>query len=170
MSRALTMLLRTTEEPLPIPTNPPFMDEDTMELRECFDYLTKVQCDLCFSKLRSVGLRCLPITTGRVYLDGCFVRVENYPFCAEAVADAVSAVRANVGHEGNGRVVDRRGRSYAMAKCWRTLNASGCSECLRNTSAAATGCLPWTEGRVANTGCFLRYSETDFLNKQHEYY
>ncbi|KAK1303090.1 Cysteine-rich receptor-like protein kinase 2 [Acorus calamus] len=51
-----------------------------------------------------------------------------------------------------------------MATCWRTLNASGCGECLRNASAAAAGCLPWTEGRVANTGCFLRYSDTDFLN------
>ncbi|KAK1326251.1 Cysteine-rich receptor-like protein kinase 2 [Acorus calamus] len=34
MSRALTMLLRTTGEPLPMPTNPPFTNEDTMELRE----------------------------------------------------------------------------------------------------------------------------------------
>ncbi|KAK1301483.1 Cysteine-rich receptor-like protein kinase 2 [Acorus calamus] len=51
-----------------------------------------------------------------------------------------------------------------MATCWRTLNASGCSECLRNASAAAAGCLPWSEGRVANTGCFLRYSDMDFLN------
>ncbi|KAK1302070.1 Cysteine-rich receptor-like protein kinase 2 [Acorus calamus] len=34
MSRALTMLLRTTGEPLPTPTNPPFTDEDTMELKE----------------------------------------------------------------------------------------------------------------------------------------
>ncbi|KAK1301940.1 Cysteine-rich receptor-like protein kinase 1 [Acorus calamus] len=34
MSRALRMLLRTTGEPLLMPTDPPFMDEDTMELRE----------------------------------------------------------------------------------------------------------------------------------------
>ncbi|KAK1302638.1 Cysteine-rich receptor-like protein kinase 28 [Acorus calamus] len=34
MSRALTMLLRITGEPLPPPTNPPFTDEDKMELKD----------------------------------------------------------------------------------------------------------------------------------------
>ncbi|MBA0620960.1 hypothetical protein Godav_006623, partial [Gossypium davidsonii] len=28
------------------------------------------------------------------------------------------------------------------------------------------GCLPWSEGRALNTGCFIRYSDTDFLNKE----
>ncbi|KAK1301484.1 Cysteine-rich receptor-like protein kinase 2 [Acorus calamus] len=90
-------------------------------LAQCFDYLTKVQWTSA------------SLNFGWVYLDGCFVRVENYTFYTDAlgtkdrarcgntttggpssvatikqaVADAVSAAGANVGHERNGRVVDR---------------------------------------------------------------
>ncbi|KAM1215103.1 hypothetical protein ACFX2I_011541 [Malus domestica] len=28
------------------------------------------------------------------------------------------------------------------------------------------GCLPWSEGRALYTGCFMRYSDKDFLNKE----
>ncbi|RVW43342.1 Cysteine-rich receptor-like protein kinase 2 [Vitis vinifera] len=35
-----------------------------------------------------------------------------------------------------------------------------------NASSSILGCLPWSEGRALNTGCFMRYSDTDFLNKE----
>lgn len=55
--------------------------------------------------------------------------------------------------------------SYVLANCWRTLDPSSCRACLENASASVRGCLPWSEGRTLNTGCFLRYSDQDFLNK-----
>ncbi|KAK1301939.1 Cysteine-rich receptor-like protein kinase 2 [Acorus calamus] len=121
----------------------------------------------------------------RVYLDGCFFRGDDYDFYKEAlgptdhpicgnttrygpafmasagkaVAAAVSQAEVNGGY-GEGR---ESSSAYAMASCLRTLDASGCRECLTNASASARQCLPWSKGRVDNTGCFLRYSYTDFL-------
>lgn len=54
---------------------------------------------------------------------------------------------------------------YALANCWETLDASACMECLQNASTEATGCLPAADGRGLMAGCFLRYSDFDFLNK-----
>ncbi|KAI7742004.1 hypothetical protein M8C21_024071, partial [Ambrosia artemisiifolia] len=48
--------------------------------------------------------------------------------------------------------------------CWNTLSPSSCRACLENASVSITKCLPWSEGRVLNTGCFMRYSDTNFLN------
>ena len=56
--------------------------------------------------------------------------------------------------------------AYELADCWRTLNASSCEVCLENAPASILECLPWSEGRVLNTGCFMRYSDKDFLNKE----
>ncbi|KAL2510416.1 Cysteine-rich receptor-like protein kinase 2 [Forsythia ovata] len=54
--------------------------------------------------------------------------------------------------------------AYVLADCWRTLSASSCKACLQNAYASILGCLPWSEGRALNTGCFLRYFDTNFLN------
>lgn len=55
--------------------------------------------------------------------------------------------------------------AYALGQCWRSLNRSSCSSCLLIASASMLRCLPQSEGRALNTGCFMRYSNTDFLNK-----
>ncbi|KAK1268681.1 Cysteine-rich receptor-like protein kinase 2 [Acorus gramineus] len=147
-------------------------------LAQCYDYLSQVECDLCFSELRTVSPLCFPSIGSRVYLDGCFLRVDDYVFYKEAlgptdhaicgnttrygpaflasvgkaVAAAVSKAEVNGGY-GEGR---ESSSAYAMASCLRTLDAGGCRECLSNASASARWCLPWSEGRVDNTGCFLR--------------
>ncbi|PHT34989.1 Cysteine-rich receptor-like protein kinase 2 [Capsicum baccatum] len=54
--------------------------------------------------------------------------------------------------------------AYVLADCWKTLNANSCAACLRNASASMLGCLPWSEGRALYTGCFMSYSDTNFLN------
>ncbi|CAH1433958.1 unnamed protein product [Lactuca virosa] len=53
---------------------------------------------------------------------------------------------------------------YVMAECWRTLSPGNCRKCLENASEVISKCLPWSEGRALNTGCFMRYSDTNFLN------
>ena len=55
---------------------------------------------------------------------------------------------------------------YVLADCWKTLSASSCNACLENASQSILGCLPWSEGRALNTGCFMRYSDTNFLNQE----
>ncbi|KAK1301482.1 Cysteine-rich receptor-like protein kinase 2 [Acorus calamus] len=154
-------------------------------LAQCYNYLSQVECDLCFFKLHTVAPICYPSIGARVYLDGCFFRGDDYDFYKEvlgptdhaicgnttrygqafaasagkAMAAAVSQAEVNGGY-GEGR---ESSSAYAMANSLRTLDAGACRVCLSNASASARRCLPWSEGRVDNTGCFLRYSYTDFL-------
>lgn len=162
-------------------------------LAQCYGDLSLLDCVLCYAEARTLLPQCFPYNGGRIYLDGCFMRSENYSFIEEykgpddgalcgnttrkstkfqeaaraAVLQAVSDVtnnhndfaRVQITSPGNGN-----DSTYVMANCWRTLNASSCRACLENASASILGCLPWSEGRALNTGCFMRYSDTDFLN------
>ncbi|KAK1293199.1 Cysteine-rich receptor-like protein kinase 2 [Acorus calamus] len=51
---------------------------------------------------------------------------------------------------------------YAVAQCWRSLNESGCRECLENARERVQGCVPASDGRALNTGCYVRYSTQPF--------
>ncbi|KAG7980124.1 hypothetical protein I3843_05G166000 [Carya illinoinensis] len=163
-------------------------------LAQCYGDLSLLDCVLCYAEARTVLPQCFPYNGGRIYLDGCFMRSENYSFFEEykgpsdravcgnttrknptfgesvrrAVMDTVEAApshkgyaRAQVGVPGT---VNES--AYVLADCWRTLNASSCRACLDNASASILECLPRSEGRALNTGCFMRYSDRDFLNKE----
>lgn len=54
--------------------------------------------------------------------------------------------------------------AYALAQCWRTVTKTGCSDCLANAVSKIKGCVPGTDGRAMNAGCFLRYSTQKFYN------
>lgn len=163
-------------------------------LAQCYGDLSLLDCVLCYAEARTVLPQCFPFNSGRIYLDGCFMRAENYSFydeykgpgdkamCGnttrknlrfqEAARQAVNhAVVAATSNNGYARAqVGVAGTSnesaYVLADCWRTLNQSACGACLQNASASILGCLPWSEGRALNTGCFMRYSDRDFLNKK----
>ncbi|KAG8383200.1 hypothetical protein BUALT_Bualt05G0159800 [Buddleja alternifolia] len=161
-------------------------------LAQCYGDLSLVDCVLCFAQARTVLPRCYPRTGGRIYLDGCFMRGETYHFFQEyigpsdhvvcgnitrndssfresarrALSQAVLAAPNNNGYARAEMAVSRAVNDsvYVLANCWRTINASYCRACLENASALITGCLPASEGRALNTGCFMRYSNIDFLN------
>ncbi|PIN02881.1 Serine/threonine protein kinase [Handroanthus impetiginosus] len=161
-------------------------------LAQCYGDLSLVDCVLCYAEARTIIPQCYPFAGGRIYLDGCFMRGESYSFFQEytgpndhavcgnrtrqdpgfrdsarkgllqAVADApnnngFARERVGVARSGNGSV-------YILADCWRTVSATGCRACLQKASASLLGCLPASEGRALNTGCFMRYSDTNFLN------
>ncbi|KAK6139214.1 hypothetical protein DH2020_027050 [Rehmannia glutinosa] len=101
---------------------------------------------------------------GRIFLDGCFMRAENYSFFHEytvrrpcRLCNGYARAEVAVSGTDNGSV-------YVLADCWRTINASACRGCLENALESISGCLPWSDGRALNTGCFMRYSDSDFLN------
>ncbi|KAG9449906.1 hypothetical protein H6P81_009871 [Aristolochia fimbriata] len=52
-------------------------------LAQCFDYLSHMDCLLCFAECRTKLPRCLPATSARLHLDGCFLRYDNYSFYGE---------------------------------------------------------------------------------------
>ncbi|XP_071690982.1 cysteine-rich receptor-like protein kinase 2 [Rutidosis leptorrhynchoides] len=162
-------------------------------LAQCYNDLSTPDCILCYAEARTVLPSCFPNNGGRIYLDGCFMRVQNYSFYEEytgvndtyvcnnetrtsvlyqdtvkqAVSNAVmDASRSNEYFAREQMLVSGSVNEsvYVLAECWRTLSPSSCSACLANASATISKCLPWSEGRVLNTGCFMRYSDTNFLN------
>ncbi|KAA8533172.1 hypothetical protein F0562_033295 [Nyssa sinensis] len=129
---------------------------------------------------------------GRIYLDGCFMRAQNSSFFEEytgpedrafcgnttqkdsafqkstrqAVLQATSDAPNNNGFARVQVPVIANESAYVLSDCWRTLDARSCRACLQNASNLILGCLPWSEGRALNTGCFMRYSDTNFLNPE----
>ena len=54
-------------------------------LVQCLEDLSKVDCTLCYSEIRSLLPKCYPEIGGRIYLDGCFMRYANYSFFDEVM-------------------------------------------------------------------------------------
>ncbi|GAA0171233.1 transmembrane signal receptor [Lithospermum erythrorhizon] len=159
---------------------------------QCYGDLSLLDCVLCYAEARTILPQCYPETGGRIFLDGCFMRAENYSFFQEytgpndtaicgnrtrknqvfeqmakgAVLQAVSGV---VNNNFSARIEVPANKTlnesvYVLADCWKTLDVHSCRACLENASNSLLGCLPWSEGRALNTGCFMRYSDTNFLN------
>ncbi|KAK8714871.1 hypothetical protein V6N13_042216 [Hibiscus sabdariffa] len=162
-------------------------------LAQCYGDLTSLDCVLCYAEARTVLPQCYPYNGGRIFLDGCFMRAENYSFFEEyrgpddravcgntsrkgssyresarrAVTHAVADALENEGYAKARVAVSGTNESaYALVNCWKTLNNTSCKSCLENASTSVLGCLPWSEGRALYTGCFIRYSGIDFLNEE----
>ncbi|XP_058192979.1 cysteine-rich receptor-like protein kinase 2 [Rhododendron vialii] len=159
---------------------------------QCYGDLTLPDCVLCYAEARTVLPQCFPFNGGRIFLNGCFMRAENYSFFQEYSGPQDTSVCGNLTQKNSAfkdsarqavtQVVDNglKGNGFAraqvavsgatnesvfvLADCWRTLSANSCRACLENASQSVLGCLPWSEGRALNTGCFLMYSDTNFLN------
>ncbi|XP_040934437.1 cysteine-rich receptor-like protein kinase 2 [Gossypium hirsutum] len=56
-------------------------------LSQCMNDLSSVECAQCFARISNILPACFPTTGGRVYLDGCFIRANNYSFYREVTAD-----------------------------------------------------------------------------------
>jgi len=164
-------------------------------LVQCLEDLSKVDCTLCYSEIRSLLPKCYPEIGGRIYLDGCFMRYANYSFFDEVMdsldtsvcsssnrssdqqgfGSAVNAVLSNVTSlavkSNKGFAVTSAFRStkfaaYALAQCWENLNTSSCAACLSAAAASVAKCAPAVEGRALFAGCFIRYSTTPFWNSE----
>ncbi|KAL5572758.1 hypothetical protein UlMin_022355 [Ulmus minor] len=165
-------------------------------LAQCFEDLSPTDCLLCFAASRTRLPRCLPAVSARIYLDGCFLRYDNYSFYQESTDPFLD--RANCSSSSvmvddeSGRVkfvrdlgflignltwdaVKNGGFSIAegdgmfgLAQCWKTVGSDGCRACLKKAAMAVRKCGAKTEGRALNTGCYLRYSTNKFYNDKEE--
>ena len=52
---------------------------------------------------------------------------------------------------------------YGVAQCAQTVSSSGCLNCLEVAYNNLQNCLPESDGRAVDAGCFLRYSNTSFF-------
>ncbi|WCJ21020.1 Cysteine-rich receptor-like protein kinase 46 [Euphorbia peplus] len=163
-------------------------------LSQCVDDSTARECDMCFSQISSLIPTCFPNTGARVYFDTCFIRADNYSFyrdvftpqdstqCGENVSsneDFKHAVRAVLNDtlqkapkEGpilRGFAVQRTtifgSSAYGMGTCWKILDQDLCATCLSHAVQSALSCLPSTQARVLNAGCFLRYADFAFAKE-----
>ncbi|KAG2408169.1 Cysteine-rich receptor-like protein [Vigna angularis] len=153
-------------------------------LAQCRRDLRPADCYMCFSQARLVLSRCVPKAAGRIYLDGCFLRYDDYSFIRESVdpthdigicvsptvgndtARRVTATVSNVTEEAaeRGFAVDGGDGVFALAQCWSTLNKGRCKICLTEAAKKVQECVPSGEGKSLFTGCILRYSRHKFYN------
>lgn len=160
-------------------------------LSQCFGDLGTVDCQLCFSEIRSLLPKCYPYTGGSIFLDGCFGRYENYSFFNEifdsddtnvcsygknssnptSFSEAVKVVVSNVTSEAKkkqgfavGSASVSESQVYALAQCWENLNKTLCSSCLDAAASSIVLCTPATEGHALYAGCYVRYSNQLFWN------
>lgn len=160
-------------------------------LAQCHNDLPRGDCLLCYAASRTRLPRCLPATSGRLFLDGCFLRYDAYNFFNESTDPRVdtrncSSPEGGVGDEeavnfavnagrlidnvsgmavvGGGFAVGNWKGVYGLAQCWKTVSREGCRECLAKASREVKGCLGKSrDGRALNAGCYLRYSTHNFI-------
>lgn len=162
-------------------------------LAQCYGDLPLLDCVLCYAEARTLLPQCFPFNGGRIFLDGCFMRAENYSFFEEfkgpgdeivcgnktrkssqfeqstrqALQHAIGSAPTNKGYaRAEVAVTGTNESAYVLADCWRNLDESSCRACLDNATSSILKCFPWSEGRALNTGCFVRYSDINFLNKE----
>ncbi|KAL3833139.1 hypothetical protein ACJIZ3_007875 [Penstemon smallii] len=161
-------------------------------LAQCYGDLSHNDCLQCYAESRTRLPRCIPSFSGRIFLDGCFLRYDNYDFFDESVDSVLDRVNCNssagggrgvgVGWERNvGEMIDDltasavvnggyavRGSKgvFGLAECWNTVSREGCRACLDKASREVRACLPRREGRALNAGCYLRYSNEKFYSNQ----
>ncbi|KAL8241636.1 hypothetical protein R6Q59_011938 [Mikania micrantha] len=163
-------------------------------LAQCYGDLSTTDCILCYDSAHYATSTCFPNTGAIVYQEGCFMRFQNYSFYEEyagpgdtficgnttrknsafqdlarqAVSIAVKDALTNDDYFAREVIVSRTANesAYVLANCWRTLTANSCKICLEAASVSILKCLPWSEGRMLMTGCFMRYSDIDFLNPE----
>lgn len=162
-------------------------------LVQCLEDLSKVDCTLCYSEIRSLLPKCYPFIGGRIYLDGCFMRYANYSFfddvmdsldtsvCSSSnhssdrqgfssvvntvLSNVTSlAVKSNKGFAVTSAIKSAKVEAYALAQCWQNLNTSSCERCLNAAAASVLKCAPAEEGRALFAGCYIRYSPAPFWN------
>ncbi|KAF8387631.1 hypothetical protein HHK36_026284 [Tetracentron sinense] len=163
-------------------------------LGQCLNYLSNINCRLCYAESRVKLPLCLPATAARVYVDGCFLRYGDYNFSQEIidssdtsicgssinVSDKIQFREITTGLIQNLTLEASEEREYyklgndsvssgvsvyGIAQCWRSLNKSGCKECLESARKRVVGCLPGSDGRALNAGCFVKYSTEPFYVK-----
>ncbi|KAK9113692.1 hypothetical protein Syun_020489 [Stephania yunnanensis] len=160
-------------------------------LVQCFKDLSSIDCRLCFAEIRSVLPKCYPNIGGRIFLDGCFGRYENYSFFDQAMDskdsnvcssgrkssnpdkfnEVLKMVISNVSVEAqrSGGFAVGSGSSslvtvFALAQCWQDLDKRLCNACLQNAASSIMSCSPGVEGRSLKAGCYMRYSTRVFWN------
>ncbi|KAI3722969.1 hypothetical protein L2E82_34218 [Cichorium intybus] len=91
----------------------------------------------------------------------------------EAIDGLLSDIRVATPRAPNWYVASTRDVSsenatvYAVAQCVENTSQTICQDCLNAAYSNLYNCLPNTEGRFIDQGCFARYSDTPFFSDNH---
>lgn len=88
-------------------------------LAQCHQDLSHLDCLLCYAAGRTKLPRCLPATSARIYLDGCFLRYDNYSFFSESVDPDHDTVNCS---SGSGAIVDQVAKLEFVKNVHRVIN------------------------------------------------
>ncbi|RWR94038.1 putative cysteine-rich receptor-like protein kinase 43 isoform X2 [Cinnamomum micranthum f. kanehirae] len=112
-------------------------------MAQCFGELLPDDCSDCHPAIGKHLHGCFPAIGGRVYLEGCFIRAENYSFFHEISTKEDKRVGYGFGLESSTNIT-----LSASANCWKTLDNKSCSACLGDAAKDVSSCSPATEGRA----------------------
>ncbi|XP_057762150.1 cysteine-rich receptor-like protein kinase 1 [Arachis stenosperma] len=158
-------------------------------LAECRNDLNNSNCYKCFNHAREYLSQCLPKVAGRVYMDGCFLRYDNYGFFNEMEYNSTDSNNSNATDPAGFRekvgkavtnVTETAATSvhkfavngdnkdvFALAQCWHTLDREGCERCLKRAERKLSECIIVNdEGKSMLAGCFLKYSTRKFYGEE----
>lgn len=160
-------------------------------LAQCFKDLSSIDCQLCFSEIRSILPKCYPDTGGRIFFDGCFGRYENFSFFDQGMdsvqlkncSSSKNSSQPGIFKEALERVIEsvslkaQKNQGFAvashsvsnltlhaLAQCWESLDKKTCNSCLQASASSIMSCYPGVDGRSLNAGCYMRYSNEVFWN------
>ncbi|KAL0364187.1 UNVERIFIED_CONTAM: Cysteine-rich receptor-like protein kinase [Sesamum angustifolium] len=95
-------------------------------LAQCYDDLSLLDCVLCYAEARSVLPQCFPASGGRIFLDGCFMRAENYSFFQEYTGRNDRTVCGNKTRKGSAfQASARRALLQAVSATWAVTAMDG---------------------------------------------
>lgn len=161
-------------------------------LAQCRKDKIPSDCLKCIAVAEKQIRNCSAVSGGRVIYDGCFLRYESNDFYAQATGPGDTAYCGATKATGDSNQFSetaqnlisdlttatpksyeffaaqiRAGPSnttiYALASCLRSINESGCSDCLGTAEGNIRSCLPQTQGRAVDVGCYLRYATYSFF-------
>lgn len=161
-------------------------------LLQCRGDATNDQCYNCSQRARStIQESCVSAVGGRIWLDVCFLRYENYSFFGNLDTDGFyTYITTNVSNPevfnaalnrlfnnllaeaesgsgyASGKTVDSLFRKiYALVQCWKDISTDDCNTCLSNTINyifAVFGGTPGAQGLMGS--CIVRYEIYPFFN------
>ncbi|KAL2333159.1 hypothetical protein Fmac_014372 [Flemingia macrophylla] len=165
-------------------------DVSTYTMFQCRNYLSKTDCLACFNTATTQIRNCSAGNGARIIYDGCFLRYESENFYDKttgpgngALCGNTSATSGGFGEAGQQVLMQLQtatpkikgfyaatktqvaglGAIYAVAQCVETASEAGCLNCTTVGFNNLQRCLPNTEGRTYDAGCFMRYSTTPFF-------
>ncbi|XP_068495474.1 cold-responsive protein kinase 1-like [Phaseolus vulgaris] len=162
----------------------------TYTMFQCRNYLSKNDCLSCFNNATTQIRNCSGGNGARVIYDSCFLRYESNRFydqtneigsgvsCGnisstvpdfkvageQALMDLQTATPKTTDFYAATKTLVAGGSAvYAVAQCVETATAINCQNCMQVGYNNLQSCLPNTEGRAYDAGCFMRYSTTPFF-------